>query len=333
MASTKLFLPLLAAVSLSLGACDGAEKPEPKKTETKAPPKVEKKDPATLFTGAAPTVPEVYKGLKLGMTGEEAKKLVPAMPEEDTIKDEAYDMRFYSSFDDDTGLLQRMRFQLPKDKALELIKAKWGDPKEGEELGKKVQWWFNPAEGVRASLKEGFGDDLDIELTAYVPAEKLLGEGKTLAFLAPGALLGATADDVRKNYPKELREKSKEEAEKDRKNVEKLAGKDLSALGEPKPSMHLDFLPTEWASYWTRVHLDFNDENKVSRVWLGLEYEAHPPAKDELLGLLKKKWGEPEEKEKYGRKQFVFQDDLFKIEVEDDTITKKWNVFLEPKAG
>ncbi|MCA9714682.1 MAG: hypothetical protein H6713_24885 [Myxococcales bacterium] len=333
MARTKLILPLLAAFSLSLAACDSEEKPEPKKTET-AEPKVEKKDIATLIVGDAPTVPEVYKGLKLGMSGEEAKKLVPAMPEEDTIKDEAYGtMRFYSSFDDDTGLLQRMRFQLPKDKALELIKSKWGEPKEGEELGKPVQWWFNPAEGVRASLKEGFGDELDVELTAYIPAAQFLGEGKALAFLEPGALLGSSADDVRKNYAKQLREKSKEDAEKDRARLEKFSGKDLGVLGEPKPSMHLEFLPTEWGSYWTRVHLDFNDENKVSRVWFGLEFEPHPAAKDELLALLKAKWGEPEEQEKYGRTRLLFQDELFSIEVEDDTITKKWDVFLEPKAG
>ena len=299
-----------------------------------AAPKVEVKAVDTLFTGTAPTVLAPFKTLKLGMTGEEAAKIFPEMPKEETIKLPEYpELRFEADFDKKTGLLKRMYVNLPKTAEAAIVKA-WGEPKKGKSsIDKPVSYWFNPAEGLRATLEQGFGDSIKLELTAYVAAEKFMGaEGATLAFEAPKALIGASIEELRTAYPKVLVEKSQAEAEADRKGMEKMMGKDadkLKMLGTPKPSAHLDFPPTEYESYWTRVNLTWDDQNKVKAFRVKLAFEAYPAEKDVLMALLKKKFGELKEEEKYGDKYFVTASGANRVEIKEDTISEGWDLYVE----
>ena len=328
----------ISALALSMACDKGNDKPadeagaEAGAAEAGAEAKVEAKDPATLVEGDKVTVPAVYKELKLGMTGDEAKKIFAEMPDEDSIRTDEYpDIYFVADFDDDTNKISRFYFSLPGDKAKDIVTKAWGEGLKAEELGKELYIWFNPADGLRATLKPGFGEDWDLEFTAYTPYTQFLGaEGAELAFEKPGALLGMSADDIRAKYKDVLVEKSQADAEKDREQLKAMAGDKVDVLGAPKPSMHLEFGPTEYEKYWTRVNLTFNDDNTVRRYWFMVPFELNMPAKDEIMAIFKTKWGEPKEEEYLGDKLFVFGEDP-RIEVKENTISKGWDVAIEPK--
>ena len=331
---TALFtLPLVVA----LPAC-GDKKEETKEDGDKADakPKVEKKDPSTLFAGSNVSMPEPYGKLVPGMTLEEAKKVFPELPEDGTIKTEAYpDIWFQADFDDETKVLRRVYFSVPmkQDEAAELVKKTWGEFKEGEELGKKVMWWFNPEAKLRASVEEGFGDETKIEITRYLPVAEFLGEDKELAFQKDAPLLGLTVADLESKYPDFIKKESAEDAAKTKAGIAKMAGDDAAAMmGKPEASVDLEYPPTEWASFWTPIHLSWSDEGKIEYFWFGVDFRPHPAAKDEIMALLKKKWGEPKEEEDLGRKMFVFSEDP-RIEVKEDTITNKWDIRVEPAGS
>ncbi|PRP92164.1 hypothetical protein ENSA5_51110 [Enhygromyxa salina] len=322
-----LALPLL----LTLPACgkDDKKADEDTKTEAEAP-KVEKKDPATLFTGDKVTMAPVYGAIKLGMTQEEAKAAMPELPEDGTIKSEAYpEIWFNTDFDDETKKLSRVYFSLPKADAIKFATEKWGAPKEGTDLDKKVQWWFNPDDKLRVSIADSFTEgEAHVEFTSYEPMVQLLGEGKEIAFEKDAPLLGLTPADLDAKYAGFVKKESEEEAKKSQEDIAKLAPEAKAVLGKPSASIDLEYPPTEWAKYWTPVHLSWSDEGKIERFWFGIEFEPHPPAKDEIFALLKKKWGEPKEEDDYGDKLFVFSEDP-RIEVKEDTISGKWDIFVE----
>lgn len=310
------------------GSDDSAEE-----SATEEEQEVAQKDPSSLLVGDAPAVPESFKGLELGMSAEEAKKIESTIVEENRIEHPAYeDVMFYADFGQDEEQVERLYFTLPAEGAKEMVTEAWGEPKVTKDLGKDVFMWFNPDEGLRAALKEGFGEEMNLELTAYVPAAEFLGsEGKTFAFEEEQPLLGATVEDLREGYPEEIVEKSQKEAEKDRKDLEKLAGKKVKKLGKAKPSVHLEFLPTEYGQFSTRVHLTFDDENKVRRYWFGLAFEPYPEAKETLMGLLEEKLGEPKEGKDLGDTIYIFSPKDPYIEAEEDTISNKWDVTVEAK--
>ncbi|MCA9545644.1 MAG: hypothetical protein KC613_14665 [Myxococcales bacterium] len=290
----------------------------------------------SLFASKAPTLPAPFKGLKSGMTGEEAAKIIPGMPDEDTIEAAEYpDLRFNVGFDRKTKKISRFWINLPKDKAKAMLTQAWGSPVDGQtSIKKPISYWFNPEAGLRATLEESFGDDMKLEFTAYIPTEQFVGkDGKALAFEKPQAILGATIEQLRAAYPGVLVEKSQADAEKDRARMEKMMGdqKDkLKVLGKAKPSAYLDFPPTEYASYWTRVNLTWDDEGKVMRYRFKLDHRGfEAQARQAQFDLLKAKFGELKEGEKYGRKFFEASADP-KITIEEDTISNGWDVTVEP---
>jgi hypothetical protein len=329
--AVSLALPLLLAVA----ACDKDKKPEGDDKAADAKPAVEKKDPATLFTGDKVTMPPVVGTITLGMTQEQAKAAMPNLPEDGTIESAEYpDLRFNCDFDDETKKLSRLYFSMPKADAIKHATAKWGEPKKGTDLGKEVLWWFNPEGNVRVSIADSFSEgEVYVEFTHYWPVKQLLGEGKELAFAKDAPLLGLTVAELEAKYPTFIKKESEEEAKKSQEDIAKLAGEEAKALmGKPTASIDLEYPPTEWAKYWTPVHLSWSDEGKIERFWFGIDFEPHPPAKDELMAFFKAKWGEPTEEDEYGDKLFVFSQDP-RIEVKEDTITNKWDITVElPKA-
>lgn len=331
--SLSLALPLLLAVA----ACEKDKKPEgdKKPDEAAAKPTVEKKDPATLFTGDKVTMPPVFGTITLGMTQEQAKAAMASLPEDGTIEDAGYpDFRFYCDFDDKTKKLTRVYFNMPKADAVKLVTAKWGEPKKGTELDKEVLWWFNPEANLRVAVKDAFTDnESHIEFTYYWPVKQLLGEGKEIAFAKDAPLLGLTVADLEAKYPTWIKKESEEEAKENQEQIAKLAGEEVKAvMGKPTASVDLEYPPTEWGAYWTPVHLSWSDEGKIERYWFGIDFEPHPAAKDEILAFLKAKWGEPTEEKEFGTAGdpiFVFSQDP-RIEVKEDTISNKWDITVEP---
>lgn len=322
-----LAVPLL----LALPACD-KKKEEEKKEEEK--PKVEKKELSALFTGDKVTMPPPFGSLKLGATFDENKGAAPGMADDGDIETEEFpdSVWFKASFDDDTKRLTRVYLNMPKAEAVKLMTAQWGEPKKGEDMGKEVLWWFNPEAELRVSLADSGDTDAHVEFTHYWSVEKFLGaEGPELAFQKDAPLLGLSAADLEAKYGSWIKKTSAEEAAKQKEDIEKLAGAEAGALmGKPTADIDLEYPPTEWGSYWTPVHFMWTDEGKIDRVWFGIDFEPHPAAKDEIMALLEKKWGEPKEEEEYGDKVYVFSEEPF-IKVEEDTISKKWDIFIEPK--
>ncbi len=321
-----LVLAFFCSSSL-FGACKSDDVAD--EADGSAAPPVAAKEPATLIEGDAVTIPAVYQGVEPGMSVEEAKKRVASLPEDDTIKDPAYpDIYFVADVGEDGKSITRLYFALPNKDAKATVSAKWGEPLAGEELGRELFTWFNPKKGLRASLKPGFGEDWDLEITHYRPYREFLGEGAELAFASPAPLLGADADTLRAAYPEVLIEKTQEDADADRKQLEAMVGDKAQGLGAPKPSMHLEFGPTEYEKYWTRVNLSFDDEGKVRRFWFTLPWELNPAAKDEMMGFFESKWGKPQKTEELGEALWVFGESP-RIEIKENTISKGWDLAVE----
>lgn len=328
----SLWTPVLAGLLLTATGCDD-KKDDAKGDDDKkaAEAKPEKKDPATLITGDKPTVPDVFKGLQPGMSLEDAKAKLPGLPEEDRIEDPAYDgMYFYAYIPKDSTEIKTLRMQLPKDKALEMVKGKWGEPVVGEDLGKPIHYWFDPETGVRASLKESFGDDMDLELEKYEPMAKLLGEGKDIAFLSKAPILGAGPEELEKTYGDWFYKETAEEAKKNKAAIDKLSGGKTAGITTDKPSIRLELDPTEYGGNFMWVNFYWTDDNKVRRYTFDFSYRQAPEKKDEIFEMFKTKWGEPKAEEDLGRPIFVFSEEPF-IVVRPNDITKTWDVQVEPK--
>ena len=126
---TSLPVLLCSALVLPIAACDSKEKDDStdksaeKNAEEKKP---EKKEPATLLAEGKPTVPSIFKGIKPGMTLEDAKKLHEGLPKEDSIEDPSYDgMYFHIYIPEDDGIVKTLRFGLPKTSACFSRGAAW----------------------------------------------------------------------------------------------------------------------------------------------------------------------------------------------------------------
>lgn len=331
------FLALLAfgACSEKGGGAGGSEKAAEKGTEEV--PKPEPKKPlSAIFAGSAVTLPAELAKVTFGMSTDEAKKVAPDLYAETWgLTSEAYEkeVTFSTSDDDDTKTVMALQVTLPKQDARALIEAAWGKGKDAKDSIERPEiYWFNPEMHVRAVLEEGYGEEMRLEFTPYMPVAEFLGTEKGKFGWEKSPVLGADIASLRANYPQWLHEEGQKEAEEQRKKVEAMAGADLSGtLGAARPSARFDLPPTEWDSYVTSVHPSFDDAGKVSYYWAGLPFEAYPAAKEEIFELLKKIYGTPEEFEDLGDKAYLFLASP-RVTVKEDTISKKWDVKIEPAA-
>jgi len=330
-------LSTTVALALCLGAstgCDKSEKTDAAKADSKDKAEEKKapvKDPTELLKAVkTPTLPGPLANLKFGMSVDEAKKAAPELEDGGKFLDEYKGAYFSYYIPDDSGKLKSASLQIEGVEMAKLLTAAWGEPSKGEDLGKPKFFWFDEATKTRATVSEGYGKEDAVEFEAYLPAKTLLGEGKeTFGFeKADRPLLGATREELVKSYADILETMTEEEAEKRRKELEKFTGKDLSALGPAAAASNIDLLPTEYGSQFTRVHPNFGDDGTIDRVRVGIDWEPYPAAKDEILGLIKAKWGEPKEEEKYGETILIFNESP-RVVVEEDTISKKWDIEME----
>lgn len=186
---------------------------------------------------------------------------------------------------------------LPK-AGLEVMAQAWGKPTEVTSAYKKQpdQMWFNAAEGWRARTDQTMSVS-HVRIDAYLPVSKLLGDGAPVAML-PTLPWGGSLADVQKAYP------------------------NVTVEGT---STYIDLPPTEFDDFQTRVHF-WIYQDKLNSVRFAIKYEGTANAKTELLGLFKKKWGEPVKTE--GDTQ-VFGSAAPFVRVRDNTIMKSWDLELK----
>ena len=329
-----------AAVSISLGgllalvlatACDKGEEARP--DAAKEEKKVEKKATAELFPGKSVEMPPPLAKLTFGMTKADAEKAVPGIT--DTLVDlegnSDISAGSFSTEKGDTEVLQSVRLSFPKGEDVEkLLTEKWGAPRKLKELDEQVLAWFNPEKGLRARLKNGFGDGKDLEFSAYMPFEKLIGTDKTKFGFEKTPLLGLDLKGLTKEYGDVLEVLTKEQAEKKREEMKKMFGDQIDQLGEAQASTDIHLLPTELESYRTTVWPNFNKETGlIESVRFTVPFEGEEGAADALMATMKKAWGEPKEEEKYGSKRWVFSEEPF-ITVED-SIGRAWEIEKQAK--
>ncbi|MCE9578164.1 MAG: hypothetical protein K8W52_33875 [Deltaproteobacteria bacterium] len=292
------------------------------------------------FFGKTVAPPGDLAKLSIGMAEADARAAAPALfpkPKGDyQLSDGPFvGVNFGVGLNKDSKKVSRLTISLPPAaNAKAMLESAWGKGKDAKDsIDKPRTYWFDPATGWRAHLEQGFGDDMSLEFDKYLPVTALLGEGPDTIGFAPQGILGATVDELRTRFPTTIVETDAAKAAADQKKVGDFAGKDVAKeLGEAKPSVRLDLLPTEWESYWTRIQIDFTDDKKVEDVWFDIPYEAYGPAKDELKALLEKKWGTPTEGKDLGDTIWIYRAAAPSVVVEDDTISKAWNVRISAKA-
>jgi len=87
----------------------------------------------------------------------------------------------------------------------------------------------------------------------------------------------------------------------------------------------LTLLPTEWERTATRITLAVGG-GVVRRMSFAIPFRPHPEARDVLLDLFKRKWGEPKTRDDDGKTILVFRDEEPRVEIVEDTEHGAWKV-------
>ncbi|MCR9163254.1 MAG: hypothetical protein ACE37F_23495 [Nannocystaceae bacterium] len=329
--ATQLLLTTSVLSLALLGGCDSEKKAEDSKEDAAEEKKPAKKPMAELFPGKSPELPPPLASVKLGGSEEEAEKAVPGLTSKLVALDEYEGDIKAGSFATDRGpakVLVSMRLSVPTkgDELKAMLTEKWGEPKKQTELGKDVFAWYNAEKGLRVYLKESFSPDTkDVEYSAYMPFEKLIGTDKAKFGFETEPLLGMDLAGLNEHYGDVLEKLTKEEAKKKREQMKKMFGDKVDMLGEAQASTDIHLLPTELESYTTTVWPTFDKETgKIKSVRFTVPFEGQEGYDKELIATMKKVWGEPKEEEKYGKKRWVFSEEPF-IVVED-SIGRAWEI-------
>jgi len=243
---------------------------------------------ADLF-GARVGPPGPLAAIKTTSTIEEVKKLPGVLIQREMVLAEGVSAVVEPNR---TAGVGRIRITLSSEARDMVVKA-WGPPKQVRKDGRDVEVWHDPDSGWRAILEKDAARArvFQLRLEPYLPVARLLGDGPDIAAL-PMPLMGKPEAEVRAAFP-------------------------WAARGRDGRSLDVLLPPSEWESYDTRVQV-VPTGGKVTGVSIDLAYGT-PEARDEILGLLKKKWGEPKQVESGGRKTWVFRDAGPRIEAVDTT--------------
>jgi hypothetical protein len=226
------------------------------------------------FFGAQVQPPGALAGLRPGMTRSELTQLsprhlatdVPAGPE---------DVRVTVDVAKSGHVRSVIVGGLPANGKTILEKA-WGASTESDD----GRVWFNADRGWRAVLMESLGT---LQISAYIPASKILGGGPGIALLAK-PVLGMTREQITAAYP----------------TVARVQGKKLV----------IEMPPSEGGM--GRLVLVFDQTQRARKMTLELPYDTET-RRDELLKLMSAKWGTPTPRSA----TLVFPTDQVKIEVVD----------------
>jgi hypothetical protein len=312
-------------LSLSVSACKQRARHDPLALDpASAPAPSKSKKPLTeLFSAKAPTFPAFFNGVTPGMKVEEAQKRIPGLDKDLRFELPDYDTGASLFANDDKRILT-MSFSAGQ-QALALATAAWGKPTIIKESGRDTNVWLNPEAKVRAKVESS--PYSGVTLQAYIPAAELLGSNKAgPAFQKDHPLIGMTPNDVRKHYGTNVLETSAAKNAATLAAAQRFAGTKVD-LGASKESVDLVYPPTEYGSFETKVNLYF-DKGKVHRYTFGVDYEAFPQQKADVLALMKKTYGEPKKVKDFSHTLLAFRK-APTVKLEDDTIMKCWSFTVE----
>lgn len=303
---------LVEAAAKKAAATDTIVQPE-------ALPAVSAKDPhAAFMTAERPGIPEAYRDLSFGMTRAEVEAKHPELSEDIIRLKDHSDVFFHLDFGRRDEQLERMYFSMPDKRAHQLCQDAWGPgiPMSKDDHGPLR--WFNTTDGLRATLSPGFGGEWDIELTAYVPFERLLGSfGRRFAFITGGSLLDQSAEALRMTYDVNYVEVDAVSAGQKHEMV------GIEASAQAHSYLHLP--PTEWTELETRVRVHFH-EGVVDSYSFSLSYAPHPAARGAILEFFERKLGPPEQTtDLLGDPVYRYPGEPA-VELHDDEISGAWDV-------
>jgi hypothetical protein len=252
------------------------------------------------FFGAHVVPPGELANLRIGMKVAEARKIAPGPVDVRAgIATGVDGVREFVAIDDKTGTVRAIYLNLPQH-AEDLISDAWSEGwRAVEPVGKTVLVWPDPTTAWRATLRDALGYSHDLAYDNYLPAAQLFGDQPDQLEGLPEPVLGKSIEDVKKAY----------------KDAVTAQGKDLV----------ITLLPTEWERAATRITLGVAG-GVVRRVSFAIPFRPHPEARDTLLELFKRKWGEPRTRDDDGKPVLVFRDDDPRVEVFEDTEHGAWKL-------
>ena len=175
-------------------------------------------------------------------------------------------------------------------------------------------------------MKDGFGgDEKDIEYSAYLPFEALIGT-ETRAFgFEREPLLGLDLAGLGEHYGDVLQKLTKGQAEKKRAEMRTMLGDTMDKLGAGQASTDIHLLPTELESYTTTVWPTFDTSTgKIVAIRFTVPFEGEVGGDRRLMDAMKTAWGEPKEEEKDGKTRYVFSENPFLVV--EDSIGRAWEI-------
>jgi hypothetical protein len=253
------------------------------------------------FFGAHVVPPGELANLRIGMKITEARKLAPAPVDVRAgIATGVDGVREFVAVDDKTGTIKSIYLNLPQH-AEDLIADAWSEGwRATEPVGKTVLVWPDPTTCWRATLRDALGYSHDLAYDNFLPAAQLFGDQPDQLDGLPEPVLGRSIDEVKKAYQDAIT----------------VSGHDLV----------LTLLPTEWERAATRITLATGG-GVVKRMAFSLPWRPHPEARDTLLELFKRKWGEPRTRDDdAGKPILVFRDEDPRVEIIEDTEHGAWKV-------
>ena len=255
------------------------------------------------FFGSHVIPPGDLSKLRIGMKLAEARAVAPGPVSgawRSGMATSVDGVREFVAIDDKLGVVRSIYVNLPPH-AEDLIAAAWSDGwKATEPVGKTVLVWPDPNTGWRATLRDALGYSHDLAYDNFMPAAQLFGDQPDQMEGLPEPILGRTVDDVKRAYKDEVSTQGKE--------------------------LFLTLPPTEWDRFSTRIALAVAG-GKIKSISFAVPYKPHPEARDTLLDMFKRKWGEPKPLD--DGKLMLFHDDDPRVEIREDTEHGAWQVELE----
>ncbi|TMQ11188.1 MAG: hypothetical protein E6J90_34980 [Deltaproteobacteria bacterium] len=259
------------------------------------------------FFGAHVVPPGELANLRIGMKIADARKLAAGPVDVRAgIATGVDGVREFVGIDDKTGTIKSIYLNLPQH-AEDLIAEAWSEGWQATEpVGKTVLVWPDPTTTWRATLRDALGYSHDLAYDNYLPAAQLFGDQPDSLDGLPEPVLGKTVDEVKKIY----------------KDAVATSGHDLV----------LTLLPTEWERAATKLTLT-TAGGVVRRIAFAVPWRPHPEARDTLLELFKRKWGEPRTREEDGKSTLIFRDEDPRVEITEDTEHGAWKVEIRSTRG
>lgn len=327
MLSNAFLVLSLALVS----ACESPKAERDTKTDEPAGPK----DAKALFASKSPELPGLLAKLTFDMTKEQVRAIAPELllggppenpPTVGYVNSTEYkDITFGIQLATDLKSVKSL-FVSEESESIDLeaiLVAAWGPPEPGTQADLATLSWFNADKRLRATLRaEPAGGNM-LFFSAYMPLETLLGEGKGTGLEAV-PILGATYEDIMKNYAPWAAMMEKEDAER---MLGELAVK-KAKMNEFEP-FEMRLLPTEFDSSFTGLFMDLHN-GEVVGLKVTIRHGAAPGARDKIFAVFEKKWGKPTKDGTAAAEAFVFHASRPKIVVSDAGDSNAWVISVEP---